>query len=290
MARPPASVLFATDGRFSAAVLGGLIQAGLAPAAVVLPAPAGALFVQPAAAAGTTTDLAGRHHLPVFHLPADDPTVVAQRLAALAPELGIMACFPRALPMALAGLPALGTVNVHPSPLPRYRGPAPLFWQLRDGVDTLWVTLHRVTAGFDAGEVLGRRSLALPVGAGGGTLDRLLAAAGVAAVAELVAALQAGPWTGEPQDEAAASYQPWPTAADFMVDTAWSAGRAFAFMRGTADWGLPYRVAGVERELWLDEAVACSAGEDQAAALEGRGNEVRLRMSPGVLEARLAAQ
>src|SRR6266545_4679095 len=51
-------------------------------------------------------------------------------------------------------IPRLGCVNVHPSFLPRYRGPSPIGWQLFNGEAFLGVTLHRMDVGFDTGPVL----------------------------------------------------------------------------------------------------------------------------------------
>jgi len=62
--------------------------------------------------------------------------------------------YPRFLPTAVLEKPPGGGVNVHPSLLPRYRGPSPVFWQIALGEEESGVTLHRMTAEVDAGPIL----------------------------------------------------------------------------------------------------------------------------------------
>ncbi|AFE08805.1 methionyl-tRNA formyltransferase [Corallococcus coralloides DSM 2259] len=76
------------------------------------------------------------------------------RLAGLKPDLLLCFFFPWRLPPEALALPRLGAVNVHPSLLPRYRGPCPLGWALREDARELGLTFHRMDASFDTGPVL----------------------------------------------------------------------------------------------------------------------------------------
>lgn len=285
MAGPfPPLVLFATNGRFSAAVLDGLMRNGLTPRALVLPGPARAFYVQPDFAAGSTAELARSRGIPLIHLSALEPGPAVERIAALGPLLGVMACFPRLLPMTVANVPAWGTLNIHPSPLPRYRGPAPLFWQLRDGVEQLHVSLHRVVPELDAGAVVARQCRPLPMGADGRALDRHLAGLGVVALLRLLTAHPRGAFPGQGQDPAAASRQSWPADGDFAVDVAGSARRAFVFMTGCADWRRPFRVRGCPG-LGLSRAVSFRDRGTLGAPWRAAGDTVLVQCAPGVLRA-----
>ncbi len=62
------------------------------------------------------------------------------------------------------GVPRLGTINVHPSLLPAYRGAEPIFWQLFDGVTQSGVTVHLVDPAEDHGPVLRQESFPVPAG------------------------------------------------------------------------------------------------------------------------------
>ncbi|MCY1039958.1 formyltransferase family protein [Corallococcus sp. bb12-1] len=84
----------------------------------------------------------------------NERALLTARLAALKPDLLLSFFFPWKLtPDALALAPR-GAVNVHPSLLPRYRGPCPVGWALRDDARDLGLTFHRMDATFDTGPVL----------------------------------------------------------------------------------------------------------------------------------------
>jgi peptidoglycan/xylan/chitin deacetylase (PgdA/CDA1 family) len=70
-----------------------------------------------------------------------------------APDLGVALGAPILKP-ALFTLPRLGTINLHKGRLPDYRGMPPAFWELHDGKDSVGVTVHRVDAGLDTGDIL----------------------------------------------------------------------------------------------------------------------------------------
>ena len=83
-------------------------------------------------------------------------------LARLAPAAVLVFTFPWRIPAAVLDMPAHGFLNFHFAALPGYRGPEPLFWQIRNGEAAGAVTVHRMAADFDTGPVL----LAEPVAIG----------------------------------------------------------------------------------------------------------------------------
>ncbi|WP_147445115.1 methionyl-tRNA formyltransferase, partial [Corallococcus sp. CA053C] len=76
------------------------------------------------------------------------------QLAALKPDLLLAFFFPWKLTPEVLAVAPRGAINVHPSLLPRYRGPCPLGWALRDDARELGLTFHRMDASFDTGPVL----------------------------------------------------------------------------------------------------------------------------------------
>lgn len=102
---------------------------------------------------------------------------------------------------ALSGLP-VGTINVHGSWLPDYRGGHPLFWQVHDQADSLGVSVHFVTAAVDAGPVLEQGRVARPSGAHRDVLEELTAVGqGVPLLRRAIARLEAGDRTAIVQPE-----------------------------------------------------------------------------------------
>jgi methionyl-tRNA formyltransferase len=105
-------------------------------------------------------------------------------IAALQPDAVLMASFDQIIGARALAIPAHGWLNVHPSPLPLYRGPEPIYWMLADGAPQAGITLHRAVPRFDAGPILAQRLLPIAPDDNAGTLTRKLCAAGVEALPE----------------------------------------------------------------------------------------------------------
>jgi methionyl-tRNA formyltransferase len=86
-----------------------------------------------------------------------DPEGLAQALAGYDLDLLVVYGFNWRLPDAVLSTPRFGVVNVHSSMLPKYRGPAPVLWAIRNGDAQIGVTVHRMNARFDAGPILAQR-------------------------------------------------------------------------------------------------------------------------------------
>ncbi len=158
---------------------------------------------------------------------------------ATAPEadLIVVACFPRRLPTLFLQKARVAAINIHPSWLPEFRGPAPLFWQLRAGITEVGVSIHHMTSELDAGAVIEQSRVPLPEGASGPEADRLLSAQG----AELLLHALEQRELPAVQQEGTGSYQSWPSEEDWSIPLQWGVQRAFNFMRGTEEWERPYR-------------------------------------------------
>jgi hypothetical protein len=127
-------------------------------------------------------------------------------------ELIVTLHFDQILAPATIALPPLGGINLHPSLLPRHRGPVPAFWALADGEGETGVSLHRLAPRIDAGELLGQARVALPGGISALEASRRLHLAGVALFPPVLAALARG---GEVPGTLPAPlpYRPFPDAA-----------------------------------------------------------------------------
>ncbi len=89
-----------------------------------------------------------------------DPAVVAD-LAALHPEVGVLADYGKLLPSAILDLPPHGILNLHPSLLPRHRGATPIPTAIFDGDAETGVSLFRMDAGMDTGPIVAAEAVAL---------------------------------------------------------------------------------------------------------------------------------
>ena len=135
------------------------------------------------------------------------PEGVAQ-LKALAPDVVVTAAFGQILTQELLDIPVQGTVNVHASLLPAYRGPAPINWCIVNGEKEAGVTLMLTDIGIDTGDML--RSVATPIGEmeTAGELTARLSEMGAKLLGQTLPDYLDGRIEPVPQDEAGASYLP----------------------------------------------------------------------------------
>lgn len=209
------------------------------------------------------------------------------RLRALRPDLICIALFPRRVPAEVRDLAPLGAINVHPSLLPRHRGPLPLFWTYHADDRVAGVTVHHATDCFDAGDIVLQESFALPRGHPVAVLDRDTALRAARLLREAADALARGNASRRSQDESAATYAPLVRPGVPMVPfTEWDVERVWHFLAGLCP---PYqeplrdergrRVAygGVTGYRRTDERLA-------PGSVEHRGGQLLLHCRGGIVE------
>jgi methionyl-tRNA formyltransferase len=191
------------NGPFSTAPLAALADRGWRPEAVLTPPPSGARvsFRQvavPDAAAGAGENLyrlAARNRIPVYETGDLDAPQARRLLDGV--DFVVAACFPRLLPPDWLAAPRFGCLNLHPSLLPAYRGPFPVEDQLAAGETQSGVTLHRMDATPDTGDILLQEAFPVPAGSTADSLTRLAAARGADLLIRYLSAPEKYP--GRPQ-------------------------------------------------------------------------------------------
>lgn len=146
-----------------------------------------------------------------------DPQVVAQ-LAALRPDVGVVAAYGEILRKDVLAIPPLGYVNIHPSLLPRHRGPSPVAGAILSGDAETGVSLIRLTARMDAGPILAQERVALPPDARAEPWTERLFALGAELLVEALPRYAAGALTPAPQDDGLATYTALLKKEDGAVD------------------------------------------------------------------------
>lgn len=193
----------------------GVAGVGVAGGAVVPPA----VQAIPVMAGSRTSlsSLAAARGLPVLGLSGEWSRETGL-LADWRPDVILVSCFPYRLPVTLLEMPPQGCFNLHPSLLPAYRGPVPVYWQLADHVRESGVSLHRMTPDLDAGPVVGQRAVRLPEACGVEEAADLLARAGTAVILEVLTQLAQGTLEEQAQDESRASYRGFPPMTALKSD------------------------------------------------------------------------
>jgi len=198
-------VLFAGTPEFALASLTALVDAGIKPVAVM---------TQPDRPAGRGKRLSAS---PVkrFALEQDidvlqpetlrDADVVAE-LAALSPDIMIVAAYGLILPQDVLDIPQRGCLNVHASLLPRWRGAAPIQAAILNGDTETGVSLMSMTAGLDCGPVYATQVLAIGNDETAGELHDRLAGLGAELLLRNLAAIVNGDLEAVAQDDSQGSY------------------------------------------------------------------------------------
>lgn len=164
----------------------------------------------------------------------DDAAIGA--IAALRPTVGLLFSYAQLLPRALLRLPPAGILNVHPSLLPRYRGPSPIQSALLQGDAETGVSLIKLVARMDAGPIVAQERLAVPERATAPELTETLAAIGAELVARYLDPWVAGALLPQPQSEAEATYCPLLTRESGRIDWTRSAVALDRQVRALLPW------------------------------------------------------
>lgn len=148
-------------------------------------------------------------------------------------DIGIMAFVTQFAPQEFVSTPKHGTIQYHPSLLPKYRGPSSINWPIIEGDTETGLTIFRPTDGLDEGAVVLQKRT--PIGPDDtlGTVyfDRLFPM-GVQAMLEAADLVSAGKHTETTQDESQASYQGWCRSAEARIDWAKPIHHVYNLIRG----------------------------------------------------------
>jgi methionyl-tRNA formyltransferase len=157
-----------------------------------------------------------------------------QRLAAFGAHVAVVVAFGQILPKAVLDVPARGSINIHGSLLPRYRGAAPIQWAIIRGETETGITTFQMDPGMDTGDILLMR--ATPIGAGetAGELFARLASLGAEVILETLARLDS--IVPRAQDHAAATLAPRLKKSDGIIDWTRPAHEIVNLARGCNPW------------------------------------------------------
>ena len=137
---------------------------------------------------------------------------------ALSPDVSVVVAYGHIIPAEAITLPPLGTLNIHGSLLPRWRGAAPIQAAILAGDEETGVSIMRMVPRLDAGPVLLRAPTPVLDDETAGELGLRLSELGALAIVEALALVSLGGADGEPQDEALVTWAPKVGRADARLD------------------------------------------------------------------------
>ncbi len=222
----------------------------------------GKLSVSPVKAAAAALNL------PLFQPEKVRAKEFVQTVRELAPEIIVVAAFGQIIPQRMLDIPPLGSINVHGSLLPRWRGAAPMQYALMAGDQETGVTTMMMDAGLDTGDILQQMSLSLEMIADLSELEMKLSEIGAELLMQTLAALAAGDCPRVPQDEARVTLSP-PLPPDIgELDWAHPAEELHNLVRGvTPKPGAYVFVQGKRLKIWRTEIM--DVGRENASGTVG---------------------
>lgn len=167
------------------------------------------------------------------------------------PDLAVVAAYGKLIPDHLLTLPRLGTINVHASLLPKYRGAAPVHRAVMAGDTETGVTIMRVIRELDAGPTFASARRAIAPDETSVDVERGLASLGAGLLVDVVEEIAAGRAREVPQDDAQATYAPKITREEGRIEWTRPARQIHDQVRGLYPWPHAHTFVGGSRVIVL---------------------------------------
>ena len=198
--------------------------------------------------------VATKHNLPIYQPKKVRHQDFIRELKRLQPSAIVVAAFGQILPKSVLELPPCGTINVHPSLLPKYRGAAPIQWALINGETETGITIMLLDEGEDTGDIILQKRVEIDTDDTAATLsERLARLAAPLLIQALESAPADAPPPHTPQNHALATHAPQLTKEIGHIDWEKSAMAIRNLVRGTAIWPGAYTSFGSNQRLKIIE-------------------------------------
>ncbi len=208
---------------------------------------------------------------------------VEDALRAWAPDLGVVVAYGQLLPQALLDLPRLGMINVHASLLPKYRGAAPVHRAVIAGETMTGVTIMRVVARLDAGDMLATATRPIGPEETSDVVERDLATLGASLLIDVIEAIADGSSHAEPQDDRLSTYAPRLSKEEGAIDWELPAEALHNRVRGLYPWPHAYTYLDGERLIVLatHRTEASTAAADPGTVLAADRHAITVATGAG---------
>lgn len=280
---PPIRVVFLGSAEFAVPTLRALIKSPYHPALVVTqpdrPAGRGRALRPPPVKA-----VAVEAGIPVFQPERLRTPEATAAVADSHADLHIVCAYGQILRPEILALPRFGTLNVHASLLPRWRGAAPVAAAIRAGDRETGVTIMLVDEGVDTGAMLTTRREPIADTDDAGRLGARLAELGAALLIETIPQWLAGTITPQPQDDRLATPAPRLQKEDGVIDWSRPAVEIWRQVRACSPWpGATTRLNGHALQIWQAQP-ASGAGAAPPGTIVAVSATIAVQTGEGILE------
>ena len=282
MSDPP-RVLFYGSPDFAVPTLQALIESPYRPIAVV---------TQPDARAGRgrslrpppVKELAASHGIPALQPERLRDRAAIARIASLRPDLQIVAAYGQIIPVEILDLPQHGTLNVHASLLPRWRGAAPISAAILHGDAETGVTIMLVDETEDTGDILRQRATAIGEDEQAGRLSERLSEMGAELLLETIPDWLGGTIGAIPQDPARATRARRVSKRQGRIDWTASAEQIARHVRAYTPWpAASTQLDGTQIRV-LQASARAGEPDDLPGTIVVVGEVIRVATGAGLLE------
>ena len=243
-------IVFMGTPDFAAGALRSLIAAGHEITAVV---------TQPDKAKGRSKELmpspvkvcAVEHGIPVMQPRRIKTPEAMAELKTYPADVFIVAAFGQILSQEILDMPKFGSLNIHASLLPKYRGTSPIQRVILDGEEKTGVTIMQMDAGIDTGDMLYKKEIPIAPDDTYETLHDKLMNLGGEAVVEALELLEQGKLVPEKQDDSLSCYAPLIDKSMGQIDFSKDAAEIDRLIRGLTPWPSAYTsYKGKQLKIW----------------------------------------
>ncbi len=215
-----------------------------------------------------------------------DPDVVTQ-LAEAAPDVLVVVAFGSILPKTILDIPRYGAVNIHPSLLPRYRGPLPIQWPIVCMEMETGVTSILMDEGMDCGDIIMAEKTMIHEDEAAGDLHDRLAVLGGEVLVKTLRQMAHGTAVPAPQNDADATYAPVLKKSHGRIDWHQSADKIRAMINGMNPWPGAFTFFGDKRlKIWKASPVKTDIAVLPGTVLKSFPGEIRVAAAENALAVR----
>lgn len=209
-------------------------------------------------------------------------------LKKLAPDFIVVAAFGQIIPQSILDIPHFGCLNVHASLLPAWRGAAPIQWSILSGDKETGVTIMRMNAGLDTGDIISRRVVKISDDETGGSLFDRLMPVGADLLLDTMRDIEAGKAVYTPQPEISTTpYASMLKKKSGLIDWTKSAEEIERTIRGLSPWPSAYTFAhGRMLKIWKAEIAGESSQNIHSQCgmiIKAAGKELFVLTGDGIL-------
>ncbi len=232
---------------------------------------------------------AGELGLPVIQPESLRDSDFRERIAAMRPEVTVLVAYGEYVAPALLDLPRRGSINLHPSLLPRWRGSTPIQSAILAGDTETGVSMIRMDRGLDTGPIIAQRSTPISPEETHPQLSTRLAALGAALLADVLPLWLRGEVEAVPQPEEGATLTRTLSKEDGLLDWTMSTDELSRRVRAMQPWPGTYtywgdRMLKVLSARPLPSSGGSAPGTVIVLAGEGRASRVAVQAGEGLLE------